>query len=69
MEPTFKENERLLASVKVLEESLARIKEEQGRMQMHMERLGSEKLAEAERANTAEARLGNMFDQLAATST
>lgn len=46
MEPTFKENEWLLASLKALEESLVRLKEEQGLMQMHMERLGLEKLAE-----------------------
>ena len=46
----FKENEWLLASVKALKESLARIKEEQGQMQMHMERLGSKKLAETERS-------------------
>lgn len=44
----FKENECLLASVKALQDSLARLKEEQGRMQMHIEHLGLEKLAETE---------------------
>jgi hypothetical protein len=55
----FKENEQLLASVKALGESLAKLKEEQGQMQMHMEHVGSEKVAETERANAAEARLSS----------
>jgi hypothetical protein len=59
VEPTFKENEQLLASMKALEESLTTLKEEQGRMQMHMEHVGSEKVAETERANAAEARLSS----------
>lgn len=62
MEPTFKENEQLLASVKALEDSLARLKKEQSQMQMHMERLGSNKLAKMERANAAKARLSSMSD-------
>jgi hypothetical protein len=62
VEPTFKENEQLLASVKALEDSLARLNKEQGRMQMHIERLGSNKLAKTERANAAEARLSSMSD-------
>jgi chromosome segregation ATPase len=65
----FKENEQLLASVKALGESLAKLKEEQGQMQMHMEHLGSKKLAKTERANATEARLSSTSNQLVATGT
>ena len=44
----LKDNKRLLVEVKALEENQAELKEEQGWMQLHMERLGSEKLAETE---------------------
>ena len=47
---------------------MARLKEEQSQMQMHMERLGSEKLVETERANAAKAWLSSTSDQLVASS-
>ena len=51
-----------MASVKALEESLAELKEEQGRMQLNMERLGSLKFAKTEQANAAEAKLSSPSD-------
>ena len=51
-----------MASVKALEESLAELKEEQGRMQLNMERLGSLKFAKTEQANAAETKLSSPSD-------
>ena len=62
VEPTLKENKRLLASVKALEGELAELKDDQGRTRMLMEQLA--KCAEA-----TEAKVTDVSDQLASVGT
>lgn len=62
VEPTLKENKRLLASVKVLEEELAELKDLQGRTQTLMERL-------AKRADTVKVKVTDVSNQQASVDT